>query len=109
MKSPRRHLVEKLFPKRFEVWSIAETSRADGYQLSELTKKFDSEREESCVEIRGLNARFSQQPSGARVAADFSVRGIENGGVKWCLGRAEQIAAHEGDCVLNEISGMQFG
>ena len=97
MKPPQGHRIEKLLAEWFEVRPIAKTARANGHHLTVLAKKFGSERKETCVEIARLDARLAKQPSSVRIAVDFAVGRIENGGIERRLGRAEQIAARERD------------
>src|SRR5438093_4238280 len=108
MKPPQRHHGEELLPKWLEVWSVAETARADSHHLAVFAKQLGRERKETRVEIACLDSGLTQQASRARVAANLAVGRIENGRVERCLGRAEQIAANERNCDFNEIVPVEF-
>src|SRR6266571_8372192 len=108
MKSPQRHHIEELFPERFEVRAVAETSRADGHHLSSFREKLGGQREETCVEIARFDPCLAKQTARVRIAVNLAVGWVENRSVEWRLGCAKQIAPHERDCSLNKIFAVKL-
>src|SRR6266700_6642840 len=108
MKSPQRHHIEELFPEWFEVRAVAETSRADGHELSSFREKFGGERQEACVEIARFDPCLPQQAACVRIAVNLAVGRVENRSVEWRLGCTKQIAAHERDRSLNKIFAVNL-
>src|SRR4051812_1830071 len=77
VESPRRHIAEKLLPKRAEVAPVTVAPRRYCYHLSAAVEETCRKSEECRVHVACLNADGAEEQSRSRSAVDLKIRRVE--------------------------------